>query len=207
MITLTRIKICGLFREADLEAVNEARPDYIGFVFASSRRQVTVGQARSFSRMLATGITAVGVFVNPEPEQVISLCREGVIQAIQLHGQETEALIRQIKQKSGCPVIKAIRMDNRPDLSVWQNSDADFLLLDNGSGGTGQAFDWSLMPRIEKPCFLAGGIDAENLLSALQHQPYGIDISSGAETDGRKDRIKILQLVSLVRSSSTDKRP
>ncbi len=199
---MTRIKICGLFRKEDITAVNVAQPDYIGFVFAKSRRQVSLEQAERLSRLISNRIAAVGVFVNPELAQVVTLCRAGIISIVQLHGQETASFVAQVKQASGCPVIKAIRMDTNSDLAAWQSSDADYLLLDNGSGGTGLAFDWQQIPPLTKPYFLAGGIDAGNLASALAINPYCIDVSSGAETNGNKDRGKILQIVSMVRSLS-----
>jgi phosphoribosylanthranilate isomerase len=197
---MTQIKICGLFREADIEAVNAARTDYAGFVFASSRRQVSVEQAGRLSRLLSADIAAVGVFVNPELDQVVKLCQSGIISLVQLHGQETMPFVAQVRQACGCPVIKAIRMDKDHDLADWQSSVADYLLLDNGTGGTGIAFDWQQIPRLEKPFFLAGGIDAGNLASALACEPFCIDVSSGVETNGCKDRGKILQIVSMVRA-------
>ncbi|MDW7656668.1 MAG: phosphoribosylanthranilate isomerase [Bacillota bacterium] len=197
---MTRIKICGLFREEDITAVNEAQPDYIGFVFAKSRRQVSIDQAARLNRHLSANILAAGVFVNPELEQVVALCRAGIISIVQLHGQETASFVTQVKQASGCPVIKAVRMDANCDLATWQSTDADYLLLDNGPGGTGLAFDWQQIPPLTKPFFLAGGIDAGNLACALAHNPYCIDVSSGVETNGYKDRNKILQIVSMVRA-------
>lgn len=205
---MTRIKICGLFRDEDIEAVNLARPDYAGFVFAASRRQVTAEQAGRLSRRLSADITAVGVFVNPELEQVTTLCRAGIISFVQLHGQETDVFVAKVKQVCGCPVIKAIRMDEDNidadnDLITWQSSAADYLLLDSGSGGTGLTFDWQQIPRLTKLFFLAGGIDTGNLACALAVNPYCIDVSSGVETNGYKDRGKILQLVGMVRDRNS----
>lgn len=196
---MTKIKICGLFRDVDIDSVNEAKPDYIGFVFAKSRRQVTEDQSRAMRRRLDPAITPAGVFVNAPIDQITGLFAEGIISLAQLHGQEDEAYIRRLKQRCPILIIKAIRVDSAADILEQQYSAADFLLLDSGAGGTGQAFDWQLIPRIEKPFFLAGGINEHNLATALAQAPFGIDISSGAETDGVKDREKIRMLVQRVR--------
>ena len=199
---MTRIKICGLFRDEDIAAVNEAQPDYVGFVFAPSRRQVSADLAMRLSRQLSSAITPAGVFVNPDPGQVAELCQAGIIRMAQLHGQESETDIQRLKNSCAIPVIKAIRMDAPVDLAAWQSSSADYLLLDQGSGGTGQSFDWRQIPALTRPYFLAGGIDAENLAAALALAPYAIDVSSGVETAGFKDGAKILQMVQLVRQGS-----
>lgn len=198
---MTKIKICGLFRDADIDAVNTARPDYIGFVFAPSRRQVTPAQARAMRRRLDPAIVPVGVFVNAPIELITNLYREGTIAMAQLHGQEDEETIRHLKQVAGLPVIKAVRVAAATDILSALPTAADYLLLDNGPGGTGQTFDWRLIPPLEKPCFLAGGIGEHNVAAALALplKPYCIDVSSGAETDGCKDPAKILRLVRRVR--------
>ena len=138
----TRIKICGLTRREDILAANRWKPDYIGFVFAESRRQVGKEKARELKNMLRPGILAVGVFVNGDPEEEAGLFREGVIDLIQLHGQETEEDIRRIKLLTGgmAPVIRAVSVTGPESVRQWADSSADFLLLDNGPGGTGSAF-------------------------------------------------------------------
>jgi len=198
---MTRIKICGLFREADIAAVNEARPDFAGFVFASSRRQVSPEQSAALSRLLDPAIVPVGVFVDEPVENIVALFQEGTIRIAQLHGQETEATIEALKRLADIPVIKAIRVSRPADILAWSTTVADFLLLDNGPGGTGQSFDWRLIPPIDKRWFLAGGLDEHNIRQALSLSPppWCLDVSSGAETNGVKDRAKILNLVRLAR--------
>ncbi len=192
---MTRIKICGLFRECDIDYVNEAGPDFIGFVFAESRRRVSAEKAAELRRRLEPSIIPVGVFVNAPQEEITRLYSEGVIEIAQLHGSEDEDYIRKLKQSCSIPIIKAVRVEKSGDIEALRNSSAEYLLLDNGAGGTGKAFDWSLVANIEKPFFLAGGVNEENIDAALKLNPFAVDISSGAETDGVKDREKILRLV------------
>lgn len=194
-----KLKICGLSRFEDIEAVNIWKPDYIGFVFAKSRRQVTKEQAREYKKALHSSIEAVGVFVNEDPNLVIELLKEEIIDIAQLHGQETEETVRRIKEETGKPVIKAVSMKNDSNVRALSESYADYLLLDNGEGGTGKQFDWSLLKPIKKPWFLAGGIGLHNIKQALEKYPWAVDLSSGVETDGRKDAVKIEQIVKEVR--------
>lgn len=198
---MTAIKICGLRRACDVEYVNAAGSDYAGFVFAKSRRQVTAEQARVLRRGLAKSILSVGVFVNASYEEVSELCRTGVIDVVQLHGQETEAYIEKLKTNLTNKIIKAVRAETSEDILQWEQSAADMLLLDNGAGGTGRAFDWEQIPKkLAKPYFLAGGISLENVDAALSYAPYGLDISSGVETDGCKDGMKIREIVERIRT-------
>lgn len=194
-----KIKICGLFREEDILYANQVMPDYIGFVFAKSRRQVTVEQAARLKRGLAPGIQAVGVFVDEEPEVILSCLERGIIDMAQLHGQESEQMVRRIGQESGKPVIKAVKVRSRSDVTAWRRSKADYLLFDNGQG-TGQCFDWEMLSDAGREFFLAGGIHTGNIQEALVRvHPYCIDISSGAETDGVKDLYKMQALTDAVR--------
>jgi len=197
-----RVKICGLFRPEDIGYANEALPDYIGFVFAKSRRQVTPEQAEKLKERLDRRIKTVGVFVNSPLEEAAELLKSGVIDLAQLHGSEDGDYIRLLKEMTGNQVIKAVRVEAAEDILAAQCSPADFLLLDHGSGGTGRSFDWSLVPESKKPFFLAGGIHAGNLGQAMKTgNPFAVDISSGAETDGVKDREKILEIVRRVRNA------
>lgn len=198
---MIKIKICGLLRPEDIEYVNEALPDYIGFVFARSRRQVTEEQAELLKKSLDKRIHAVGVFVNAPMEDAVGLLENGVIDIAQLHGNEDEAYVEELKSKTRCPVIKAVKVESTEDILTMQNNPADYLLLDHGAGGTGEAFDWSLASDCRKPFFLAGGIHAGNVENALEKlSPYAIDLSSGVETDGVKDREKIIEIVRRVRN-------
>jgi phosphoribosylanthranilate isomerase len=202
---MAKIKICGLSRPADITMVNEALPDYIGFVFAASRRQVSETTAKNLKEGLDPSIKAVGVFVNEDMELILRMCRLGIIDIIQLHGDEDEEYIRKIKTIIPNPVIKAVRVKSTWDIHEADHLDCDYLLLDaykeDQYGGNGEAFDWSVITRIEKPFFLAGGIHGENVLKALsQVNPYCIDVSSGVETDGYKDKNKVFDIIKKVRS-------
>ena len=197
----TKIKICGLRRREDILAVNEAKPDYCGFIieFPKSSRNVTGALVRELTAKLNPDIIPVGVFVNAAPERVEKLLLDGTIHIAQLHGQEDEAYIRRIQKNTGHQVIKAFSVKTAQDIEKALKSPADYILLDQGGGGTGQTFDWSLIPEIDRPFFLAGGLGADNLETAVRTiHPYAVDLSSSVETDGMKDRDKILKAVQLV---------
>ena len=197
---MIKIKICGLTRQFDIDAVNIEKPDYIGFIFADSRRKVTPQQAMELRGKLAQGIVPVGVFVDETIEQIYSLIQNGVIDAVQLHGAENEEYIGRLKDRTAKPVIKAISVEKAGDVQKWALTVADYLLLDNKDGGTGQAFDWSLIGKTTKPYFLAGGLDTDNVTNAInQTVPYALDVSSGVETDGFKDPGKIKKFIRRVR--------
>ena len=207
---MTKIKICGLSRPEDIDYVNEARPDYCGFVIGvpSSRRNISVETLYRLRSRLSDQVTAVGVFVNTEAELPARLLKDGVISLAQLHGQEDEAYIRKVRELSGISggrIIKAFPVRRRKDVERAFKSSADMVLLDHGKGGTGETFDWRLLEacsgKAEKPFFLAGGLNPENIPEAVQrYRPYGVDLSSAVETGGRKDREKILAAVAAVRS-------
>lgn len=200
-----KIKLCGLTRPCDIEAVNELQPDYIGFVFAKkSRRYVSPEKAKELKAMLAPGIQAVGVFVNEEPEQIAALLEAGTIDVAQLHGQESETEIRRLRELTDHPLIQAFRIDTEQDVERANASTADYVLLDSGAGGTGTVFDWNLLQAIRRPYFLAGGLDTENLGTVkAKLNPYGIDVSSGIETDGYKDKEKMTAFVAAARKEDT----
>ena len=195
---MTKLKICGLFRAADIGYVNAAQPDYIGFVFAKSRRQVTPVLARALRERLSPGIMPVGVFVNAPQAEIVTLYREGIIGVAQLHGGESRSYVENLKEKD-VPVIKAVRVESEADIFAHMDSLADYLLLDNGAGGTGTAFDWRLLSACTRPYFLAGGVNLHNISDALGLHPYCVDVSSGAETNGVKDGEKIRLLTEIVR--------
>lgn len=196
----TQIKICGLTRLADIDAVNEASVEFAGFVFAQSRRRVTPEQAYQLRKRLLPGVVPVGVFVNAPAEEIISLLQGGIIEIAQLHGQEGEAFIRLLQRETGKPVIKAVRVDSAGDVQRWKHSSADLLLFDNGPGGTGKQFDWNLIRDVHRRYLLAGGLHEGNVRDAIEKvRPYAVDISSGVETDGVKDPQKILSIVRRIR--------
>ena len=198
----TKIKICGLRRREDILAVNEANPDYCGFIieFPSSFRSVTADEVRELVEELDPEIRPVGVFVNAPMELVRTLLDDGTLALAQLHGQEDESYIRELKTYTDKLIIKAFSIKTAEDIEKALQSPADYILLDQGGGGTGKTFDWSLIPEIQRPFFLAGGIGASNLGQAIREiHPYAVDLSSSVETEKRKDPMKIRQVVDIVR--------
>lgn len=194
----TRIKICGMRRKEDIEAAGVCRPDYVGFILSPGfRRSVTAQEAEVLADMLAPGILKVGVFVNETIESVIEAA--GFLDQIQLHGAEDNAYIKELRTQTAKPVIQAFRIRSADDLKRAMESEADYLLLDNGTG-TGEAFDWSLIREMDRPWILAGGLGPDNVAEAVRRfRPYAVDLSSGAETDGWKDPVKMAQCVEAVR--------
>ena len=200
---MTKIKLCGLSRACDIEEANRLQPDYIGFVFAKkSRRCVTAEQAVELKRQLRPEIRAVGVFVNETPEAVAGLLNSGVIDVAQLHGSEDAEYIRRLRDLTDSPLIQAFRIRSKEDLSRAAASAADEILLDAGAG-TGTVFDWSLLRNMERRYFLAGGLNPENVREAIRDlHPYGVDVSSGIETDALKDGTKMAAFVAAVREEN-----
>lgn len=198
---MTKIKICGLKRKEDIACINQMKPDFAGFVFAAgSRRFVTEEQAAELSGLLDPDIIPVGVFVNAPEEKAAALLKAGVIRIVQLHGQEDEAYISRLRRLVKAPVIKAFSIESREDVEQAMRSSADWLLLDHGSGGSGETFDWGLLQTADRPFFLAGGLHPGNVRQALQQiSPFAVDVSSGVETDKIKDPAKIRAFVRAVR--------
>ena len=198
-----KLKFCGLTREADIRAANETRPDYIGFVFAESRRRVTDEQAARLRALLSPGIQAVGVFVNDDPTHIALLANRGVIDLIQLHGSESAAYIRRLRTMTAAPIICALRVGKQTDIKRAESNLVDFLLLDtytkDAYGGSGRTFDWSLIGEVGKPYFLAGGLNESNIIRAMQTGAYALDLSSGIEADGVKDAEKMRRVAALVK--------
>jgi len=200
---MTKIKLCGLTRPCDIEWANDLQPDYIGFVFAKkSKRYVAPERAKVLREGLASGIRVVGVFVNEAPEAVAARLNDGIIDIAQLHGSEDENYIRTLRKLTDRPLIKAFRIDSAADLDRARLSSADHVLLDNGAGGTGTAFDWSVLKDFDRPFFLAGGLGPDNVARAIKAvHPFAVDVSSGIETDGVKDYKKMTAFVSAVRKA------
>lgn len=196
---MVKIKLCGLTRRCDIDWANELLPDYVGFVFAGSRRRVTDRQAAQLRKILREDIPAVGVFVDEPIDHVAALVRQGVIQMVQLHGAEDEGYIRELRRAVSAPVIQAFSVRSHEDIQDAGKSSADFILLDHGAGGTGQAFDWSLAAALDRPYFLAGGLHPGNAAAAAELRPYAVDVSSGIETEGVKDRQKMIEFVRRIR--------
>ena len=198
---MTKIKICGLKSKEDISYVNELLPEYAGFVFApKSSRYISYHAANNLRNMMNSSIKAVGVFVDEPLQNVISAVNEGIIQLIQLHGDEDEIYLSSLKSACNCPIIKAFSVKNKGDVCSAISYPSDYLLLDGSSGGAGQSFNWLLAREINRPFFLAGGLSPENVSEAiLLLHPYAVDVSSGVETDGKKDYNKIKSFINTVR--------
>ena len=199
---MTKIKFCGLKRKADIEAANALMPDFIGFVFAKdSRRYISPENAAVLKSRLSPEITAVGVFVNERPESIASLLNDGVIDLVQLHGDEDEAYISRLKDLTGKPVIKAFRITSASEAIKASASSADMILLDSGTG-SGRTFNWQLIKEIRRPYFLAGGLDPINVSDAVRLlYPWAVDVSSSIETNGLKDIEKMAAFAAAVRKA------
>ena len=216
-----KVKMCGISKVETIPAVVEAKPDYMGLVFAPSKRQVTVDQAKTLVEELHKGYTpkyssnteqdkddtikTVGVFVNETVDNLVTIANEANLDAVQLHGDEDEAFIQSLKERTNVEVWKAVQIRSAADAEAWIDSSADMLLFDayhkDERGGTGEVFDWSCLDAFERPFMLAGGIDCTNVARAIRTvRPYGIDISSGIETNGVKDDEKITAFTKIVKS-------
>ncbi|MDR0991015.1 MAG: hypothetical protein LBL92_06620, partial [Propionibacteriaceae bacterium] len=207
---LPHVKICGLSRPDDVAGIVAAAPDAVGFVFApASRRRVSAEQAAALGQSLPPFIRRVGVFVDAAPAEIIALVRDGIIDSVQLHGHEDDAAIRQLRDQIAVPIIKAIRMDQAPD--SWLGlAAADELLVDSGAG-SGQTFDWQRLPQFDRPIWLAGGLNRDNVTAALQVPGVGgVDISSGVEVERagqwHKDANLVADVVAQVRNFANPRR-
>lgn len=198
---MTKIKICGLIRERDIDYVNQYLPDYAGFIlnFPRSRRSLSPEKAEGLVRLLNPGIQAVGVVVNQPLDWAIQLLNQGFLDVLQLHGSEDEAYIQALKAATGRPVWKAFQIQDQTDLEAARTCGADQIILDSGQG-SGECFDWDLLQHFDRPYFLAGGLGPQNVVRAVkQLHPYGIDLSSGIETNGVKDKGKLSSVIASVR--------
>ena len=199
---MVKIKICGIKRLEDVEMVNRYKPDYIGFVFADSKRKVSHDLAFEMKNNLSSDIVSVGVFVDADIGEIVDLFDRGVIEIAQLHGLESEDYIRNLKENTNykLKIINAIEMSDEKDLLEYDNSLSDYLLLDSGKG-SGKTFDWSLIRTdLTKDFFLAGGIDISNVNHAIEEfNPFAVDLSSSLETDGFKDENKIKEIMEVIR--------
>lgn len=213
---MQKIKLCGMMKPCDIEYANRVKPDLVGFIFANTRRKISAAQAKRFREALDAEIPAVGVFVNEDISVITSLVQDGCIDMIQLHGEEDADYIRRLREICGVPVIKAVKVQTVEQIRQAAALPVDYLLLDTYRkgvlGGTGEAFDWELLREAKaaagdtaegelfgKPYFLAGGLHAGNLREAAALGSYGLDVSSGIETDGSKDFDKMVEVMELVR--------
>jgi phosphoribosylanthranilate isomerase len=197
-----KVKICGLSRDEDIEAVNSVLPDYAGFVFAPSRRQVTSKEARQLRERLDRRVIAVGVFVDESVERIATLYHQGLFEMAQLHGSYRPEQIDELKKRCDMRlgIVRAVAVDEGFAPALLRVEDGvDYVLLDYRQPGSGRRFDWRLLKGVRYPYFLAGGLSVDNLDEALALGPYGVDVSSGVETGGRKDARKIREFVEKVR--------
>lgn len=214
---MQKIKLCGMMKPCDIEYANRVKPDFVGFIFANTRRKISATQAKQFREALDAEIPAVGVFVNEDISVITSLVQDGCIDMIQLHGEEDADYIRRLREICDVPVIKAVKVQTVEQIRQAAALPVDYLLLDTYRkgvlGGTGEAFDWELLREAKaaagdtaegelfgKPYFLAGGLHAGNLREAAALGSYGLDVSSGIETDGSKDFDKMVEVVNIVRT-------
>ena len=197
---MTKIKMCGLSRIEDIEAANAIKPDYIGFVFAEiSKRRVSALEASKLKSKLDPDIKAVGVFLDDKLDFVASMLNLGIVDVVQLHGSEDEEYIERVRQITSKPIIKAFIIRSKEDVERAEKSTADYILLDGGKG-EGKVFDWGLLKDIKRPYFLAGGLNPVNASDAVKAlKPYAVDVSTGIETDGVKDREKMTAFANTVR--------
>lgn len=207
---MTKIKICGLSRREDIESVNMVSPDYIGFImgFPKSHRNITIERAKILRAGLKEGIQVVGVFVDAEISMIVDACAQKVIDVIQLHGREDIRYIERLKAvlasvEVQAKIIKAIQVKSKEDLTLIKEVPADMILLDAGMGG-GKLFSqeqMDLLKSVNRDYFLAGGLNPENVSELLESlHPFGVDVSSGVETEKKKDRKKIRRFVQNVRN-------
>ena len=202
---MTKIKICGLKRMNDVEYVNEFKPDFVGFVFAGTKRRIDKRIAAQLKEALDSEIKAVGVFVNEDINVIEDFARCKIIDYVQLHGDEDNDYIASLKTRISLPIIKAVRVKNEDSIIKAKNLRSDYLLLDTYTpgqyGGTGESFNRNLIPKDIGEFFLAGGLGAHNIVQAVNEcEPFAVDLSSSVETDGFKDREKIKQIIDIVRN-------
>lgn len=203
MKKMVKIKICGITRKIEIEYVNELLPDYIGFVFArNSRHYVSPEDARVFQSFLNPKIKVVGVFVNEPMVSVIDIVKRNSIDIIQLHGSEDQRYISKLRNNVKSPILKAFSVTCEEDAKKAAGSKSDYILLDNKKGGSGEIFDWSFIKALQRPYFLAGGLESENVVLAINTlHPYAVDASSKLEKNGFKDYKKMRAFINAVRNS------
>ena len=204
---MTKIKICGLMSAQDAEYVSAAGADLAGVILAPGRRRtVSYETLRSIRRSLGRSIPLTGVFVNAQIAEISALAEKGLIQLVQLHGQEDAAYLLNLRRVCPLPVMQAFRIDTADDLRRAEQSEADIVLLDSGFGGTGAHFNHALLTAgFSRPYFLAGGLSPETVGALIAaHHPYGVDVSSGVETNGQKNPEKIRGFVRAIKVPPAD---
>ena len=193
---MTKVKICGLSNIEAVKTAVSAGADYIGFVFAPSKRQVTVEQAAELAKIIPTNVNKVGVFVSPSRAELLEAIEKVGLDLVQVHGQVADDLFEDLP----CASIQAVQVDGDGHVP---NSQADYLLFDAPVAGSGQTFDWGRLDTTElaQPFFIAGGLNEDNVARAIQHfSPFAVDVSSGVETNGQKDHEKIRRFIERVKN-------
>ena len=193
---MTKVKICGLSTKEAVKTAVSAGADYIGFVFAPSKRQVTVEQAIELAKFIPSHIQKVGVFVSPSRAELLEAVDKVGLDFVQVHGKVVDKLFENLP----CGSIQAVQVDEGGHVP---NSQADYLLFDAPVAGSGQTFDWGQLDTTElaQPFFIAGGLNEDNVARAIQHfSPFAVDVSSGVETDGQKDHEKIRRFIERVKN-------
>lgn len=196
---MVQVKICGLMNKEAIQTAADAGTDFIGFVFAKSKREVTIEQAKQLASYVPAHVKKVGVFVNEERSVIEEIVQTVGLDYVQLHGDETPDFVNQLPY----PVIKAFQVRSEKDLEQLESYNCDYYLLDSPAGkyrgGNGETFDWNLAKSfdfLDKKVILAGGLTPENVAQAVQEVvPAGVDVSSGVETDGEKDLAKIKEFI------------
>ena len=192
---MTKVKICGLSTKEAVKTAVSAGADYIGFVFAPSKRQVTLAQAAELAKLIPSHIQKVGVFVSPSQSELLEAIEKVGLDLVQVHGRVADDLFENLT----CGSIQAVQVDGNGHVP---NSQADYLLFDAPVAGSGQTFDWGLLDTkdLSQPFFIAGGLNVDNVEEAIQHfTPFAVDVSSGVETDGQKDHEKIRRFIERVK--------
>ena len=199
-MVIMKVKFCGIKRIEDIDICNELKPDYIGFVFFdTSKRFIKPIDAKALKEKLNKNILAVGVFVNEKIDKIVEIVNDEIIDLIQLHGDEDNDYIKHLKDKVKLPIIKAFKISSKNDIINIDKCLADYVLLDSGAG-TGTTFDWELIKGVNRDYFLAGGLTTENVESAIKElRPFAVDVSSGIETDGVKDKSKMSKFLEIIR--------
>lgn len=204
---MTKIKLCGLKRIEDIEAANKLEPEFVGFVFAAgSKRYISKTDACFLRSHLKKTIVTVGVFKDNDLEEIADIVKSNAISIVQLHGNESDDFIIDVKKICGCKVIKAFGIASSKDIDVANKSIADYVLLDAPGGGTGNIFDHKFLTEMKRQYFLAGGLGSDNVAEVIEkYKPYAVDVSSKIETDGVKDLAKMKAFVNAVRNTGMEK--
>lgn len=197
---MVKVKFCGIKRIEDIDICNELMPDYVGFIFCDkSKRYIKSSDAKTLKEKLDKNIKMVGVFVNEKLDKIVEIVNEGIIDLVQLHGDEDDEYIRNLREKVNVPIIKAFKISDKCDIINVEKCIANYVLLDSGAG-TGKTFDWELIKKVKRDYFLAGGLDVNNVAEAIgKLKPFAVDVSSGIETDGFKDKNKMSEFIRRIR--------